>query len=172
MKSVCRPFAQVALLLTTTLLTACGTPTVHQNEKFAQQSPYFRHYGQSESVACAAARRTLLSQGYRIDISADQNLKAHKDFQPDTDVNVVIDFDVTCIAKPDGSGATVYVNAEESTYNLKKTSGAASLSVPGGGIAMPWGKTTDQLVKVAGKTVTDEQFYKRFFDLLTTYLGK
>lgn len=159
-------------LLTVALLAACGTPTVHQNEKFAQQSPYFRHYGQAESVACVAARRALLSQGYRIDMTMDLNLKAHKDFQPDTDVNVVIDFDVTCIAKPDGSGSTVYVNAEESTYNLKKTSGAASLSVPGGGIAMPWGKTTDQLIKVAGKTIVDEQFYKRFFDLLTTHLGK
>jgi len=167
-----RPFVQIALVLSVALLAACSTPTVHQNEKFAQQSPYFRHYGQTESAACVAARRALLSQGYRIDMTMDLNLKAHKDFQPDTDVNVVIDFDVTCIAKPDGSGSTVYVNAEESTYNLKKTSGAASLSVPGGGIAMPWGKTTDQLVKVAGKTIVDEQFYKRFFDLLASQLGK
>jgi len=172
MKHLRRPLAQIALVFSATLLAACGTPSVHQNEKFAQQSPYFRSYAQNESVACEAARRSLLSQGYRIDISMDLNLKAHKDFQPDEDVNVVIDFDVTCIAKPDGSGTTVFVNAEESTYNLKKTSGAASLSVPGGGIAMPWGKTTDQLVKVAGKTIVDEQFYKRFFDLLTTHLGK
>lgn len=172
MKTISRTLKLNTTLLTLALLAACSTPTVHQNEKFAQQSPYFRHYGQSESAACMAARRTLLSQGYRIDITTDLNLKAHKDFQPDEDVNVVIDFDVTCIAKPDGSGATVYVNAEESTYELKKTSGAASLSVPGGGIAMPWGKTTDQLVKIAGKTIEDEKFYKRFFDLLATYLGK
>jgi hypothetical protein len=172
MNSLRRLFAQIALVLSAALLAACGTPTVHQNEKFAQQSPYFRHYGQAEGVACVAARRALLSQGYRIDMTMDLNLKAHKDFQPDTDVNVVIDFHVTSTAKPGGSGSTVYVNAEESTYNLKKTSGAASLSVPGGGIAMPWGKTTDHLIKVAGKTIVDEQFYKRFFDLLASQLGK
>jgi len=172
MKPYRRPLVQIALVLSAALLAACTTPSVHQNEKFAQQSPYFRSYARSESVACDAARRALLSQGYRIDAAMELNLKAHKDFQPEDDVNVVIDFDVTCIAKSDGSGATVYVNAEESTFNLKKTSGAASLSVPGGGIAMPWGKTTDQLVKVAGKTVADEQFYKRFFDLLATQLGK
>lgn len=172
MKPYRRSLAPIALVLSAALLAACSSPSVHQHEKFAQQSPYFRSYPQSESKACDAARRALLSQGYRIDAAMELNLRAHKDFQPEDDVNVVIDFDVTCIAKPDGSGATVYANAEESTYNLKKTSGAASLSVPGGGIAMPWGKTTDQLVKVAGKTVADEQFYKRFFDLLTTQLGK
>ena len=172
MKPYRRPLARIALALSAMLLAACGTPSVHQHEKFAQQSPHFRSYPQADTVTCDAARRALLSQGYRIDAAAELNLKAHKDFQPNEDVNVVIDFDVTCVAKPDGRGATVYVNAEESTYNLKKISGAASLSVPGGGIAMPWGKTNDQLVKVAGKTIADEGFYKRFFDLLATQVGK
>ncbi len=172
MKLPSRPLAQVAAVLTTSLLAACGTPSVHQHEKFTQQSPHYREYPQSESVTCDAARRTLLSQGYRIETAFELNVRAHKDFQPEDDVNVVIDFDVTCIVNANGRGSTVYVNAEESTYNLKKISGAASLSVPGGGIAMPWGKTNDQLVKVAGKTIADEGFYKRFFDLLATQVGK
>jgi hypothetical protein len=172
MKTVRHSLLQIAFLIATTLLAACSSPSVHKSEKFAQQSPHYREYAQSESVTCDAARRALLSQGYRIETAFELNVRAHKDFQPEDDVNMVIDFDVTCIANANGRGSTVYVNAEESTYNLKKISGAASLSVPGGGIAMPWGKTNDQLVRVAGKTIADEGFYKRFFDLLATQLNK
>jgi hypothetical protein len=165
-----RPLAQIALVLSATLLAACSTPSVYQDEKFTQQTPYFRHVAQGEVEACEAAQRTLLSQGYRLELVYVQNVRAIKDFQPDDDNYVTIDISVVCM--PNKGGATVYANAVETTYELRKTSGAASLSVPGGGIAMPWGKSTDTLVKVAGKTVADEQFYKRFFDLLATQLGK
>jgi len=170
MKTVRHSLTQIFLLITTTLLAACGTPSVYPDEAFSKESPYFKQFRQSEVQACEAAQHALLSQGYRIERAETQNVRAKKDFQPDDEVNVTIDFDVVC--KPSGSGATVFVNAVETTYELKKTSSAASLSVPGGGIAMPWSKSTDALVKVAGKTIEDQKFYKRFFDLLTNYLGK
>lgn len=165
-----RPLAQIALVLSATLLAACSSPSVYQEEKFTQQSPYFRNVAQGEAEACEAAQRALLSQGYRLESIYVQNVRAIKDFQPDDDTYVTIDFAVVCL--PNKGGAAVYVNAVETTYELRKTSGAASLSVPGGGIAMPWGKSTDTLVKVAGKTVADEAFYKRFFDLLATQLNR
>ncbi|HCY14785.1 MAG: hypothetical protein A2Z93_15800 [Curvibacter sp. GWA2_64_110] len=170
MKTLCRTLKLNTTLLTLALLAACGTPSVYPDEAFSKESPYFKKFRQSEAQACEAAQHALLSQGYRIERAEAQNVRAKKDFQPDDDVNVTIDFDVVC--KASDSGATVFVNAVETTYELKKTSGAASLSVSGGGIALPWGKSTDALVKVAGKTIEDERFYKRFFDLLTTYLGK
>lgn len=170
MKTLCRTLKLSTTLLTLALLAACGTPSVYPDEAFSKESPYFQKFRQGETQACEAAQHALLSQGYRIERAEAQNVRAKKDFQPDDDINVTIDFDVVC--KPSGSGATVFVNAVETTYELKKTSSAASLSVSGGGIALPWGKSTDALVKVAGKTIEDEKFYKRFFDLLTTYLGK
>lgn len=170
MKTLHRRLKLTTALLTLALLAACGTPSVYQDEAFSKTSPYLKDFRQGEAQACDAAQRALLSQGYRIEWAEGHNVRAKKDFQPDEDINVTIDFDVVC--KPSGSGSTVFVNAVETTYELKKTSGAASLSVSGGGIALPWGKSTDALVKVAGKTIEDEKFYKRFFDLLTTYLGK
>ncbi|PHM20113.1 MAG: hypothetical protein CK604_08165 [Curvibacter sp. PD_MW3] len=170
MRIICRTLKLITALLTLALLAACGTPSVYPDEAFSKESPYFKQFRQSEVQACEAAQHALLSQGYRIERAEAQNVRAKKDFQPDDEVNVTIDFDVVC--KPSSSGATVFVNAVETTYELKKTSSAASLSVPGGGIAMPWSKSTDALVKVAGKTIEDQKFYKRFFDLLTTYLGK
>ena len=170
MRIIFRTLKLSTTLLTLNLLAACGTPSVYTDEAFSKASPYFKQFRQSGAQACEAAQHALLSQGYRIERAEAQNVRAKKDFQPDDEVNVTIDFDVVC--KPSGSGATVFVNAVETTYELKKTSNAASLSVAGGGIAMPWGKSTDALVKVAGKTIEDDKFYKRFFDLLTTYLGK
>lgn len=170
MKTLCRTLKRTTTLLTLALLAACGTPSVYQDEAFSKASPYFKQFRQGEAQACEAAQHALLSQGYRIERAEAQSVRAKKDFQPDDEVNVTIDFDVVC--KASGSGATVFVNAVETTYELKKTSSAASLSVSGGGIALPWGKSTDALVKVAGKTIEDEKFYKRFFDLLTTYLRK
>lgn len=170
MKTLCRTLKRTTTLLTLALLAACGTPSVYTDEAFSKESPYFKQFRQSEVQACEAAQHALLSQGYRIERFEAQNVRAKKDFQPDDEVNVTIDFDVVC--KPSGSGATVFVNAVETTYELKKTSSPTSLSLPGASIAMPWSKSTDALVKVAGKTIEDERFYKRFFDLLATYLGK
>lgn len=170
MKPTYRTLKVNAAILTLALLAACGTSSVYKEETFSKETPYLKNFPKSASQACEAARFALLSQGYRIEFGDDLNLRAKKDFQPDDDINATIDFDVTC--KATGSGSTVFVNAVETTYELKKTSGAASLSVSGGGIALPWGKSTDALVKVAGKTIEDEKFYKRFFDLLATFLAK
>ncbi|WP_419095689.1 DUF2242 domain-containing protein [Curvibacter soli] len=120
--------------------------------------------------ACDAAQMALLSQGYRIEASDGLSVHAQKHFQPDDEVNTTIDFYVTC--KEQDGGAMVFANAVETTYELKKTSNATGFSVAGAGsITMPWSKSADSLVKVAGQTIADGKFYQRFFDLLSTYLG-
>ncbi len=151
-------------------LTACGSPRgVHVEEAFEAESPNFRRVSHGPVQACDAVQEVLLSQGYRIETQSDVHLRARKDFQPDDEHNVTIDFEVNCKRNP--STTTIYVNAVETTYALKKSGGAGSLNVPGAGtLAMPWGKSTDALVKVAGKTIEDVRFYQRFFDLLDKYL--
>ena len=152
------------------LCTACGTAVVYKDEAFKKESPFQRGFHESDRRACEAAQRALLSQGYRIERFDAVSVRAQKDFQPDDEVNNTIDFDVTC--KVSGAGSTVFANAVETSYKLKKASGAASLSVAGGGIALPWSKSADSLVKVSGMTIADEKFYRRFFDLVTDYLNK
>ena len=153
------------------MLSGCGSPSVYRDESFVRESPYHREFLHSSSDVCESAQRALLSQAYRIERLDGLNIRARKDFQPDDEVNVTIDFDVTC--KATANGALVFANAIETTHKLKKTAGAAGLSLPGAGsISMPWSKSSDSLVKVAGVTITDTTFYRRFFDLVANFLSR
>src|SRR5574343_1188536 len=75
-------------------LTACGSPHgVHVEEGFEAESPYFRRVSYGPVQACDAVQEALLSQGYRIEPQSDVHLRARKDFQPDDEHNVTIDFE-------------------------------------------------------------------------------
>ena len=68
--------------------------------------------------------------------------------------------------------ATLYANAVETRYDLKKSKHAAGISIPSvGSLNLPWGSTTETLVKVSAKTITDAAFYERFFDLAERQIG-
>lgn len=154
---------------TVAALAGCGSSPVYKDEAFSQESPYQLTTTQGPQQACEAAQFALLSQGYRVERAEGLTMHFQKHFQPDEDTNATIDFFISC--KPRGSGATVFANAVETTYELKKTSGSTGFSVAGAGsITMPWSKGADSLVKVAGITIADNRFYQRFFDLLGTYL--
>lgn len=160
---------QVAFAVLLPLLAACGGPSVYGDEAFVKESPYQRKYGLKAQQACEGAQLALLSQAYRMEKADALQVRARKDFQPEDDVNITVDFEVIC--KDADTGALVFVNAVETTYELKKTSGSTSLSIPAAGsFSLPWSKSADSLVKVAGKTITDPRFYARFFDLVASYL--
>jgi len=156
-------------VVTAVVLTACGGHSVYLDEAFKPESPYQRKYSLQAPQVCNAAQLALLSQGYRIEKVEALQIKARKDFQPDDETNVTIDFDVMC--KDFEAGSMVFANAVETTYMLKKNTGATSLSIPAAGsFSLPWSKSADSLVKVAGKTIADPQFYARFLDLMASYL--
>ena len=151
-------------------LAGCGTPPVHKEETFSADTPYQRTIPAELDRACDGARLALLSQGYTVDDTRPLHLKGSKAFQPDKDTHAIIEFHVVCATTRQGT--TLYANAEESHYDLKKTSNAAGISVPSlGSINLPWGGSTDALVKVSGETIKDEVFYRRFFDLVEQQLG-
>ncbi|HUW36694.1 MAG TPA: DUF2242 domain-containing protein [Rhodocyclaceae bacterium] len=156
--------------LTGALLAAgCGGPEVYRDEAFKSDSPFQRSYRSSPDGACRAAELALLSQGYVVDATDATALKARKDFQPDAEINVVIEFNVNC--RPTAAGSLVFANAVETRYEVKKSSQSTSISLPSAGsISLPWGKTAEALVKLAAKTVSDREFYARFFTLLQSYL--
>lgn len=157
------------LVLLVNTLVACGGPSVYRDESFNHEAPYQRKYVARALEVCNAGQLALLSQGYRLERAEYGEVKARKDFQPDDEINVTIDFDVVC--KDFETGSIVFANAVETTFHLKKTTGSTSLSVPAAGsFSLPWSKSADSLVKVAGRTIADQQFYKRFFDLMGSYL--
>ena len=56
-------------------------------------------------------------------------------------------------------------------YALKKSPTSASVGVGAlGSVSLPFGSNDDSLVKVASSTVTDAEFYRRFFQRLQQYL--
>jgi len=72
---------------------------------------------------------------------------------------------------PRGSQALVFVSAVQDRYALKKSPTSASVGVGAlGSVSLPFGSNDDSLVKVASSTITDAEFYRRFFQRLQQYL--
>lgn len=158
------------------LLSGCAAtkPSVYQHEEFNTVGTFSRDYHAAAAATCEAARRTLLSQGYVISKRQPEQVEGYKNFQPSMDVHVVIEFHVVCAADGEaGNSATVFVNAVQDKYVVKKQTNSASLGVSAlGSVSLPFGSSEDSLAKVASETIQTEQFYDRFFALIDHYLAE
>ncbi|HEX8594821.1 MAG TPA: DUF2242 domain-containing protein [Pseudomonas sp.] len=158
------------------LLAAAGCSAkktaVYEHENFDDAGTFSRAYPVTDSASCEAARRALLSQGYIITSSDPKMISGHKSFQQTGETHMEISFNVVCAA--DGSaenGSTMFANALQDRYALKKTNNSASLGVGVlGSVSMPIGSTDDSMVKVASETVASDKFYDRFFILVENFL--
>ena len=116
----------------------------------------------------------MLSQGYIITSRDPKMISGHKSFQQTGESHLEISFNVVCA--DDGGAAhhsTMFANALQDRYALKKVNNSASLGVGVlGSVSMPIGSTDDSMVKVASETVSSAQFYDRFFSLVEVFLPK
>src|SRR5476651_242956 len=165
----------VALALMLAGAAGCSSTTktaVYERESFKDSGTFSRNYPVSDSASCEAARRALLSQGYIITSSDPKAISGHKSFQQTGDTHMEISFSVVCAA--DGNGdhsATMFANALQDRYALKKVNNSASLGVGVlGSVSMPIGSTDDSMVKVASETVSAPKFYERYFALVDLFL--
>lgn len=160
----------------TALLAAagCSSPkqTVYEHENFDDSGTFSRNYPVTDAASCEAARRALLSQGYIITSNDPKVISGHKSFQQTGETHMEISFNVTCTADASADGgATMFANALQDRYALKKVNNSASLGVGVlGSVSMPIGSTDDSLVKVASETVSSPKFYGRFFALVDNFL--
>ncbi|KFB76545.1 MAG: DUF2242 domain-containing protein [Candidatus Accumulibacter phosphatis] len=165
------------LLLLTGLLSGCGsTPgrvAVYQNEGFEANETFSRLFDASAEATCEAARRTLLSQGYLPTTVKPDFISASKHFQPESEVHVQIAFNVVCAPEGRlGKLSTVYVNAIQDRYVLKKNPNSATVGVSAiGSVSIPLTPSEDSLVKVASETIPAGPFYDRFFALMQRNLA-
>jgi hypothetical protein len=144
------------------LLSGCGSEAVYIDESFANDSPFKLKVSEPAAVACESARRSLLGQGYLIDITSGEQVKGRKAYRRDDSQNTFIEMNVVCI--PDRKGSTLYTNGVLSTYDLKKSGNSASVGISAvGSISLPIGQSADSLVKIAEETIEDKAFYGRFF---------
>ncbi|KAF1021707.1 MAG: hypothetical protein GAK30_01607 [Paracidovorax wautersii] len=161
-----------ALALGAVLLVAgCASKNVDlAHEAFDDTTTFTRNYAASPEKACEAARRALLSQAYIITNATPQTLAARKHFQQDREQHYEIEFNITCV--PDRAGSsTVFANAVQQLYTLRKTNTSASVGVSVlGTLSMPIGSSDDSLVKIGSLTLTKPGLYDRFYGLLEDYL--
>ena len=177
-----RRSAPLAVGLVALALAGCGgTPkrVSYDPEGFSSTDTHTRVFDASEAQTCEAARRALLSQGYLVTAANSELVTGKKAFQPAPEVHVELDFRVVCANETGGKRAArgtpprtlVFVSALQDRYSLKKTNNSASLGVGViGSVSLPYSSSDDSLVKVASQTVTDEQFYDRFFGIVQRYI--
>lgn len=163
-----------AILIAVTLTSACSTtskPTrVHQKESFAMDTPFVYYSNRDPEAACEIGKRALLSQGYQILDDRPLNPRGEKLFQPVSEH--VTRLNITLVCLPSSLGAVIYANALETYYELKSQGTSAGVSVSGmGSLSLPWTSTRDTLVKIGEETITQPEFYQRFFDLIKTLDG-
>lgn len=165
---------RVTLLLCSLLLAACSSTSKPKDdsyrlENFTPDSPFEQSFEISPTAVCEAGRRALLSQGYLIDESKVDSVRARKYFQPDRSTQVQLTFSLFCLAEGDGSA--VYANVRQLREELKAGSASTGLSVTGiGSLSLPFGGNNESLVKVGEETVTDSEFYGRFFALMQSFI--
>ncbi|WP_222832516.1 DUF2242 domain-containing protein [Pseudomonas sp. SC3(2021)] len=167
------PMRVVGLALLLTAVAGCSKDKpMYEHENFDDSGTFSRNYPVADTASCEAARRALLSQGYIITSSDPKLISGHKSFQQTGETHMEISFNVVCTE--DGSSkhhATMFANALQDRYALKKTNNSASLGVGVlGSVSMPIGSSDDSMVKVASETVTSQKFYERFFTLVELFL--
>ena len=131
-----------------------------------------RHMAASQASTCEAARRALLSQGYMVHVASSDTVAGRKYYQPHTDVHYVVEMRVVCAAEGQGDVRTsAFASALQDRYVIKKINNSASLGVGGlGSVSLPVTAIDDTLVKVGSETISDPQFYERFFQLFEQYV--
>ncbi|WP_166361870.1 DUF2242 domain-containing protein [Pseudomonas akapageensis] len=167
-------FGALALALVLAGASGCSSQksAIYEHENFDDSGTFSRSYPVSESTSCEAARRALLSQGYIITSSDPKLVSGHKSFQQTGESHMEISFNVVCAA--DGSDehrSTIFANALQDRYALKKVNNSASVGVGVlGSVSMPIGSSDDSMVKVASETVAASKFYERYFALVESFL--
>ncbi|MGE8168423.1 DUF2242 domain-containing protein [Pseudomonas putida] len=169
-------FGALGLALVLAGVTGCSSKkaAIYEHENFDDSGTFSRSFPVSDAGSCEAARRALLSQGYIITNSGPNQVAGNKSFQQNSENHLQISFNVTCAPDvSDDQRSTMFANALQDRYSLKKSNTSASLGVGVlGSVSMPIGSSDDSMVKVASETVTAAQFYDRYFALVESYLPK
>jgi hypothetical protein len=169
-----QPVAVLVSAFAAALLAACTTANSPKfsPEKFDSATSHARNYATAPAYTCEAARRALLSQGFVMTVADANHVDGKKNFQPQPDQHIEIEFQVVCA--PDGKAGEktiAFATALQDRFALKKSSNSASVGVgPIGSLSLPFSSSDDSLVRVGSETINSSSFYDSFFVLLKRYL--
>ncbi len=142
---------------------------VYQSESFALDTPFVYYSSREPQGACEIGRRALLSQGYQVEEVRPQNLRGEKYFQPSPANATKLSINIVCL--PSSLGAVIYASATETYFELKARGSSTGISLSGMSLSLPWALDKDTPVKIGEETITQPDFYQRFFDLIKTLDG-
>lgn len=153
----------LVLTLIFPLIAACsGTRTYAGKEDFQADSRHHKDFSGAAAPVCEAARRVLLGDGYIVEESADQNLIGVKEFQMEKNRHAILRLYATCDQRAGGS--TLFVTATEQHFDVKTSRQTTSIGVPFvPPLSVRSKSEVDNQVKTRGETVTDRDFYERFY---------
>ena len=170
----CTALCLAAALGVAGLLSACANPvkSFASQEEFGSTVTYSRLFDATAAQTCEAARRALLSQGYLISSAREDLVEGRKSFQPEPESHLQMEIRVVCAPESaNGRVSLGFVTALQDVYALKKSNNSASLGVGAlGSVSLPFSSSNDAMVKVGSKTISNDVFYDRFFDLVKRYL--
>jgi len=168
---VLRIFLVVVIII---LLTACsGGKAYYRSEDFDSDARYQRDFALPASQVCEAARMTLLSQGYMVFPQVkDSNLElvGSKEFKGDENRHTVLLIHTTCMKV--GKESRIFATALESLFDVAENKEGTYIGVPFlTPITISSTSTSEAQLKLSGETVTDKNFYTKFFNSVSRALG-
>lgn len=167
MSTIATRLLRLAALTVCTLLVACGgVRDYYHEETFGGDSRFRREFAADSVRVCAAARLVLLGQGYVVisDTSHDPELSfvGSKEFKKEEQQHAVLQVHVHCVDS--GRGATLFVTAVESHFDVKQSKEQTTIGAPiVAPIYLSRSTSSETQIKTRGETVDDRTFYERFF---------
>ena len=145
------------------VLAGCGGPQRYApDEDFSSDSRYRRNFQASAPALCDAARRVLLGDGYIVTRSESQSLVGGKEFQIKERQHAILNIYVNCEQR--GGGSILFVTATEEHFDVESIRQSSSIGFP---LVAPIYYSTqneaDRQVKIRGETVSEREFYERFY---------
>ena len=142
-------------------LSACGSPQVYKDVFNIDSGPNVRTFNVPVDACYLAVSKAILSQNFRIEKEDSQAklIQATRHFQKGKRTIILT---VTASIKPAGENkATVYASAVQTVEKLHTKKEYWNLLI----LPTPFVKSSEaKTAKEEEKTVTDEEFYKKFFE--------
>jgi hypothetical protein len=162
----------LSLILISLLLASCGGPRSYaENEEFRSDPRYHRDFQVAASPLCNAARRVLLADGYVVTEGEGQSLSGGKEFQVEEKYHAILHLYITCDQRAGGS--ILFVTATEEHFDVKTDRQSTTIGAPlVAPITFGSRSETDRQVKIRGETVTERDFYERFYRAVQRELAR
>jgi hypothetical protein len=158
-------------LLVAVALSACGGRKMQREETFQPNTPFTARVPGDGDVVCWSVKRALLSQGYMLERGGESVvLLGSKEFQPDSDTNVTLRLQATCVDNKDGT-STVFASATREVSKMQNVKQSISAGVAFATVTVPTG--SEKVLRVAERqTIQDPKFYDRFYALVNRYVAE